>query len=185
MRICTRVSRRRKCRVAGAHKIEEELLAVEVAATSGYVTAVSIPNLRERGTFVVAVQHAVHGSVRATLHLAIAEVKKEFFAVEVSLRNVHHQTGPTEAATVRRAYRLQTSHNGSITRYQQKQAQQSHRSVREATKRSWVAYVFAIGVVVLRAAFFHDGQALVEQERKLERALDVGRFRWRAVSLKH
>ena len=114
--MCTRVSRRRKCRVAGAHKIEEELLAVEVAATSGYVTAVSIPNLRERGTFVVAVQHAVHGSGRANpLHLAIAEVKEEFFAVEVSLRNVHHQTGPTEAATVRRAYRLQTSHNGSIT----------------------------------------------------------------------
>ena len=35
----------------------------------------------------------------------------------------------------------------------------------------------------LRTAFFHDGEALVEQERKLERALDVGRFRWRTVSL--
>ena len=41
--------------VVVAHKIEEKLLAVKVAATSGYVTAVSIPNLRERGAVVIAV----------------------------------------------------------------------------------------------------------------------------------
>ena len=120
-----------------AHKIEEKLLAVEVAATSGYVTAVSIPNLRERGTVIVAVRHAVHGSGRACLHLAIAEVKEEFFAIEVSLRNIHSETGPTEAATVRRrtGYKQVTT-DQPRRGCQQKQAQQPRQPVREATQRS-------------------------------------------------